>query len=226
MSHKTLIETDDGSHTVFSETFGTSYHSHHGAAQESQHVFMAAGLLPVLARADKKPVKVLDMGMGTGLNALLALAAAEGLQAPVQYEGIEAYPLTTEEAGRLNYTDILSLTQHQPLFMAMHQCPWDELQQLGPCFSFLKRRVLFEDLEPMPDADVIFFDAFSPAAQPWAWKSAFLAKMHASLVPGGVLVTYCAKGVVKRTLRALGFTVEGLPGPAGKREMTRATKMA
>jgi tRNA U34 5-methylaminomethyl-2-thiouridine-forming methyltransferase MnmC len=216
-----LLDTQDGSHTLLSKKFGVSYHSKYGAIKESQHVFIDAGLKARMLR-DKEPISILECGFGTGLNALLAYLCAEQHQRIITYEGVEAFPITLEVASSLNYPQILQVPQAP--FIKMHEVAWNQQQKLSSYFSFQKTLGKFEEQTYEHQFDVLFFDAFAPTAQPELWDLNLLSKAYKALRPGGVLVTYCAKGVVKRTLKAVGFRVETLPGPPGKREMTRGVK--
>jgi tRNA U34 5-methylaminomethyl-2-thiouridine-forming methyltransferase MnmC len=222
MKELEIFNTQDGSHSVFSPTFGVSYHSKYGAIQESQHVFIAAGLLE--KASTQKDISILEIGWGTGLNALMTLVEAERRQLTIHYTGVENYPLSLEEASALNYPEELEVSEKREVFEEMHRMPWGEPQTLSPNFSFTKLRQKFQDLTIKDSFDVIYFDAFSPSAQPELWETAVLGIMYDALKTDGILVTYCAKGAVKRALKSLGFSIEALPGPPGKREMTRAKK--
>lgn len=218
-----LIVTQDGSHSLFSERFGEQYHSKYGAIRESRHVFIESGLFYKLASADK--LNILEIGFGSGLNAFMTYI--ETLQRPkhIYYETIEAYPLPLSEAKKLNFPEQLKAVEHQQAFLQMHELPWDEPFDLSEKFTFKKSLKLFEDInEHGLLFDLIYFDAFAPGTQPELWENPVLSRICAKLSTGGVLVTYSAKGSVKRNLKSLGLTVENLPGPPGKREMIRATK--
>lgn len=217
-----IFETQDGSHSLFSEQHGVSYHSKYGAIQESQHVFIESGLYYKMT--GNKSLSVLEIGLGTGLNAFMTLLEAEKHQIKIDYTAAEAYPVSREEALQLNYPDLLESKDWANQFMSIHECDWGESHQLSPNFSFTKLLTRFEELNFTETFDVIYFDAFAPTAQPELWETPVMAIMYRSLKPGGVMTTYCAKGAVKRTLKALGFEIEALPGPPGKREMTRAIK--
>ncbi len=217
-----LVETRDGSHTVESHQFGATYHSRYGAIQESRHVFIEAGLF--CQTILKKDLAVLEMGFGTGLNALLTAVEAERLPCQIRYETIEAYPLSLEMVVRLNYPELLSLPESRSWFQAMHAAPHGDWVDIHPHFRFRKHIGRMEAFAAPPSFDVAYFDAFAPETQPELWTEDVLGRVYDALLPGGVLVTYCAKGAVKRTLKALGFVLEALPGPPGKREMTRAVK--
>lgn len=222
MSEDSIFETQDGSHSILSHKFGVSYHSKYGAITESRHVFLEAGLLPKLM--EKEQVNILEIGFGTGLNAFLTFLEIQERNVTVKYEAIEAYPVTKDQFRALNYPSILQRNDLFSFFVKLHESEWGVQHQMAPNFSFKKENMLFEDLNLNPQFDVIYFDAFAPSAQPELWEESLLEKMYQALLPGGVLVTYCAKGIVKRRLKAMGFKVERLPGPPGKREMTRGVK--
>ncbi len=217
-----LVETRDGSHTVESQQFGATYHSRYGAIQESRHVFIEAGLF--CQTILKKELAVLEMGFGTGLNALLSAVEAERFSCRIHYETVEAYPLPPEIVVRLNYPEQLALPESRAWFQAMHDAPHDMWVSIHPHFRFRKHIGRMEDFVAPPSFDLAYFDAFAPETQPELWTENVLGRVYEALLPGGALVTYCAKGAVKRTLKALGFVLEALPGPPGKREMTRAVK--
>lgn len=218
-----IIETQDGSHTVVSPQFGVTYHSRYGALRESRHVFIEAGL--AMKIRPQKPIAILELGFGSGLNALLAALEAERNQCNIYYETIEAYPMNEAHAEALNYPEQLGMPERKALLMAMHRAPFGQSLEISPYFCFKKIHAQFEQLKYAPQFDVVFFDAFAPETQPELWTEEVLGIMFDALLPGGILVTYCAKGAVKRTLRALGFEIESIPGPPGKREMTRAKKI-
>lgn len=223
MSKGTIFETQDGSHSIYSQDHGVSYHSKYGAIQESQHVFIGAGLRHLAI--GRSSVAILELGFGTGLNAYLSLLEAVARKLEIYYEAVEAFPISVEEASLLNYPSrVAAPAALSGQFMELHSLPWDEEHSLNPYYTLKKVRSTFEDYLPPPRFDVIFFDAFAPNAQPELWEETMFGKMYEALAPDGVLVTYCAKGVVKRRLRAVGFEVEALPGPPGKREMTRGVK--
>lgn len=217
-----IIETQDGSHSIFSPTFGVSYHSKYGAIQESQHVFIEAGLFE--ASLIKKSIRVLEIGFGTGLNALMTRIEADRRQLEIEYTSVENFPVPISEALQLNYPETLQETGYRQDFESMHQVEWGIKSEIGANFTFTKLRQTFESLQFNASFDLIYFDAFAPSAQPELWEAEVLGIMYDALAENGIFVTYCAKGAVKRTLKALGFTVEALPGPPGKREMTRAKK--
>ena len=222
MSDRSIIETQDGSHSIFSTQFGESYHSRYGAIQESQHVFLEAGLYTLAI--EKKNMRILEIGFGTGLNAFLTLLAAAKRTLQIYYEAVEAYPISQQEAGQLNFTTLLGAPGIKASFKKIHATEWEVPVEIIPGFTLKKHQAFFQDLSYNKQFDLIYYDAFAPKAQPELWEQPLFEKMYQALVPGGVLVTYCAKGVVKRTLKQVGFTVQALPGPPGKREMTHCTK--
>lgn len=213
--------TDDGSHSMFSEKHGVSYHSKYGAIQETEHVFINAAFRHQLSSSPSS-LTILDIGFGTGLNAYMTLLEANQHQVKVNYTGIEAYPISMETVQTLNYAEFLQ--QDNYIFRKLHQVTWNEVHTLSAFFGFIKNKKRFEDLNFENQFDIIYFDAFAPNAQPELWEEVILQKMFDALKVNGVLTTYCAKGIVKRTLKKVGFTIEAIPGPPGKREMTRAIK--
>lgn len=212
--------TGDGSSTLYSEKYGETYHSRHGAIQESMHVFIEMGLraLP----PDKKEISILEMGLGTGLNALLTAVHQE--DRIINYVGIEAEPISEETANGLNYTE--ALAESETILNQIHALPWNESHTLQTDFQLFKFKGKLEEFEPGSEQkfDLIYFDAFAPGTQPELWTEAVFEKLFAYCNPGAMLTTYCAKGAVRRAMIAAGFEVERLPGPPGKREMLRATR--
>ncbi|MFZ2900056.1 MAG: tRNA (5-methylaminomethyl-2-thiouridine)(34)-methyltransferase MnmD [Saprospiraceae bacterium] len=217
-----IILTSDGSHTILSSRYGVTYHSRFGAIQESMHVFIQAGLHYKAAQSSR--LSVLEMGFGTGLNALLTLIEAQRKHIDIDYATVEAFPLDIQQAAQLNFTTVLEMPELEETFQRMHRMDWGLRTALAPGFHFTKWKTAFEQYQPERPFDIIYFDAFAPGAQPELWELPLLEKMYTALAPGGVLTTYCAKGSVKRNLKSLGFSLEALEGPPGKREMTRAIK--
>lgn len=221
--HNQLITSDDGSHTLISNQFGVSYHSLHGAIQESRTVFLAAGLH--YARHNLlAEIKILEMGFGTGLNALLTLIEAEKYHFPIQFNTLEAYPVSTQQADTLNYIDILDCSKYSDAFRLMHNTLSGQTLQLSKYCSFTKHITKIEDFLPNDKYNLVFYDAFAPTTQPELWDELMMKRIYDLLDNQAVLVSYCAKGSFKRALKAAGFILEPLPGPKGKREMTRALK--
>lgn len=221
-----LLITADGSHTIAIHDMQVTYHSRHGAIQESMHVFLKAGLevvspLPV--------IKILEMGFGTGLNALLTLQYAIQHNQPVYYQSFELYPLTPAEAATLNYANQLPENEadYNKLFEVMHGSSWNTDMVIHPLFTLHKTNQSLHDLPLSPaveNVDLIYYDAFAPAAQPDLWTAEMFTKLFHTLKPGGKLVTYCSKSIVRKAMQEAGFAVEKVPGPPGKREMLRATR--
>lgn len=224
MVQPSLFLTSDGSHSLRSETFQVPYHSIHGAIQESQHVFMEAGFQQCLERGLKQ-INVLEMGFGTGLNAYLCLlAAAEHPELEVHYYTIEQFPISMDMVKQLNYPAQLGFPDDERFF-ALHQSDCYFEVQITENFFLHKQLSDLCDPDFTPPqhwAHTVFFDAFAPESQPQLWEEPALKKIRDAMAPGGNFVTYCAKGIVKRRLKALGLSVSALPGPPGKREMTRA----
>lgn len=220
-----VITTADGSSTVSIPEMNVTYHSTHGAVRESLHVFIQAGLNSLLP--DHSVVSILEMGFGTGLNALLTLIEAETVKKPVHYTAIELYPLEQEQIKSLNYCHQLDRNDLQPVFQKLHSSAWEKEIPVFEYFTLFKSGsdlLKFENPRSGQFFDLIYFDAFAPTAQPQLWTAAIFEKLFALLSPGGILVTYCSKGDVRRAMQAAGFKVEKLTGPPGKREMVRAWK--
>jgi tRNA U34 5-methylaminomethyl-2-thiouridine-forming methyltransferase MnmC len=213
--------TDDGSHTLLSSEHGVSYHSKHGAITETYHVFIDAALR--FKAAVQKDIRILEIGFGTGLNAYITLLEAIKRNLNIDYTAVEAYPITLEDAVQLNYKDQID-SEYSALFIELHKASWDKESAIHDQFYLRKALKKIETITAENTYDIIYFDAFAPNAQPELWNKDIMQRMYNALKPTGLLTTYCAKGVVKRTMKAVGFTVERLPGPPGKREMTRALK--
>ncbi|GAB5418942.1 MAG: tRNA (5-methylaminomethyl-2-thiouridine)(34)-methyltransferase MnmD [Crocinitomicaceae bacterium] len=215
-----IAKTADGSTTIFIPEMNENYHSHHGAIQEAEHVFIKNGL----EYLQKNKVRIFELGFGTGLNALLTYKRAMELSVEVDYLGLEAFPVESELIEGLNYVAQIG-QELGGVFQEMHSSPWNAKTSWGE-FSLTKvdRKIQELNIEGL-EFDLIYFDAFGPRAQDEMWQLPVLEKVSAMLPSGGVLVTYCAQGQFKRHLKSLGFKIERLPGPPGKREMTRATKV-
>jgi tRNA U34 5-methylaminomethyl-2-thiouridine-forming methyltransferase MnmC len=220
-----IIPTADGSVTISIPASGVTYHSKHGAIQESMHVFIGAGLHHILSKAiTRNPLRILEMGFGTGLNALLVLQESIRTGLPVVYETIEAFPLENVVYSQLNYCAQLQAPELQPMFLQLHEAAWDTTNTITTGFSFIKRNTTLEKFSSPGSFDLIFYDAFAPSAQPELWTEEVFRKLYGLLHPGGFLTTYCSKGDVRRAMMAAGFSIEKIPGPPGKREMVRAGK--
>jgi len=220
MSDNQLIITSDGSHSLFSQKHGVSYHSKYGAIQETQHVFINAGFQHKLPTTS---LSILGIGFGTGLNAFMTFLESKKHNIDIQYIGVEAYPLSLETITEFNFSEILK--EEESVFQKMHALDWETPLTLSDHFQLTKMKMMIEDIDFENQFDLIYFDAFGPGSQPKLWEEPILQKMYDALKMDGVLTTYCAKGSVKRGLKKVGFTIEALPGPPGKREMTRAIKI-
>jgi tRNA U34 5-methylaminomethyl-2-thiouridine-forming methyltransferase MnmC len=214
-----IIQTSDGSTTIHLPDWDENYHSKHGAIQEAQHVFIKNGF----SLFKGKPVSIMEIGFGTGLNAFMTFLEADNQQ-HVDYTGIEAYPVSAEEVLSMNYVSELKAEKYQDVFNSMHQSGWEVKTVISTNFSLTKRKQFFNEINDTGQYDLIYFDAFGYRVQPELWSTEIFRKMHNALKPYGVLVTYAARGVVKRSMIEVGFTVEKLAGPPGKREMFRAIK--
>lgn len=217
--------TADGSNTLYVPALDEHYHSTHGAVQEAQHVYVGAGLEPALAAAGGEPVWVLEVGFGTGLNALLSLQRSLAGTTKVLYDTIEKYPLPAAVVEQLAVERYVLNPELLDYHQQLHAATWNAPVALTPQFALHKIAGALQDT-PLPVATyhVVYFDAFAPEKQPDMWTDAVFEQLYAATAPGGMLVSYCAKGSFRRNLRAAGWLVEKLPGPAGKREMTRARK--
>ncbi len=222
-----IITTADGSKTIHIEDWNEQYHSKHGAILEAKHVFIKHGLHHIcyaeLVSASTKSISILEIGFGTGLNAFITCLEAEKLNLNINYVGVEAYPVSSEEIAALNYADLIS-KEKETIFNKLHEVSWGEKHSLSNYFSLTKRKQFFEDINDIEKYNLIYFDAFGARVQPELWIEAIFKIMFAALKPKGVLVTYSAKGSVRRAMQSVGFTVERLEGPLGKREMLRAKK--
>jgi tRNA U34 5-methylaminomethyl-2-thiouridine-forming methyltransferase MnmC len=218
--------TADGSPTLYVPALDEHYHSHHGAAQESRHVFIEAGLRPLLDAGwgQNGLLCILEVGLGTALNALLTLEAARAAGALISYDGYETFPLPTTALTALS-AQWAKKPSLSIAFKEIHAAPWGVVMEIDETLFLTKIQ------QPVQDADLgtdfyglIYFDAFAPEKQPELWTEEVFRKLYAAAAPGAVLVSYCAQGQFRRNLRAAGWLTEKLPGPPGKREMTRARK--
>ena len=222
MSDTEIIITADGSHSLRNRVMDETYHSVHGAVQESLHVFIKSGLDFLMGQSHSPDVRILEMGLGTGLNAFLTCRhVAEGKQ-KIFYTSVEAFPLEEDVWSKLNYADSPDL---KSIFARLHQVSWESFQSLSPNFQIRKVRAKMQEMNLEPESfDLVYYDAFAPSKQPEMWELPILKNVADSMKPGGVFVTYCAKGQLKRDLVSVGLKVETLQGPPGKKEMIRAHK--
>jgi tRNA U34 5-methylaminomethyl-2-thiouridine-forming methyltransferase MnmC len=225
---RNIITTADGSKTIQIEEWNEQYHSVHGAIQEAYHVFIKHGLYYFNEQHSnlKQPISVLEIGYGTGLNAFITLIEAEKLNVDINYVGVEAYPVTIDEIQQLNYPTALKAENKAHLFDCLHTSSWNKKNEIDKGFALRKLEKTFFEIDDKNIFDIIYFDAFGARVQPELWTEVIFQKMYDALKTHGILVTYSAKGSVRRAMQAVGFKVEKLPGPPGKREMLRALKEA
>ncbi|PKP25352.1 MAG: SAM-dependent methyltransferase [Bacteroidetes bacterium HGW-Bacteroidetes-2] len=212
-----IVTTSDGSSTIYFAEWNEHYHSIHGAIQEAYHVFIKMGL----SLFSSGEVAILEIGFGTGLNAFITLLEANNRNLNIFYEGVEAYPITLNEVVQLNYPKQLNAPEE--LFNKLHSIDWEKKVKITSKFYLKKRNQFFEQINDVSLFDLIYFDAFGAGVQPELWTESIFKKMYKALKPNGVLVTYAAKGSVRRAMQKVGFKVERLAGPPGKREMLRGT---
>lgn len=218
-----LLHTEDGSHTIRNIELNETYHSIHGAIQESNHVFITHGL-DYVAKSNPKSFKILEVGFGTGLNALLSALDKNSRGIPKIYDAIDAFPLSEELTDQLNYPEYMDDPNAKDLLKSLHSSPWGHSIPITSDFTLKKIKGNIQSVAlPKADYDLIYYDAFAPSKQPEVWDRAVLSNVIRAMKNGGILVTYCAKGQFKRDLKSLSMTVESLPGPIGKLEMVRAT---
>ena len=218
-----IITTADGSKTIHIEDWNEQYHSKHGAIQEAQHVFIKEGLQHYSANNKSTSIDILEIGFGTGLNAFLTLLEADNIKSKINYVGVEAYPVSIDDISQLNYVELIS-ADNETVFNKLHTVSWGKEHEITSKFKLQKRQQFFSEIKDNNAFDLIYFDAFGASVQPELWLKSIFEKMYKALKPNGVLVTYAAIGEVKRNMKALGFIVERLKGPPGKRHMLRATK--
>tara|TARA_B100001758_G_scaffold247581_1_gene266035 strand:+ start:12015 stop:12728 length:714 start_codon:yes stop_codon:yes gene_type:complete len=214
-----LVITNDGSHSIFHSKINECYHSKHGAIVEAEHVFIRNGF----SAAHKKQLNILEIGFGTGLNALLTLQKAVQKKITVNYHTVELYPLDKIHYSKLNFTELIGIEKDN--LLRLHTSKWEEECKINTFFNFKKINTDLQKFISELKFDIIYFDAFSPEKQPELWTNTVFMKMHNYLKKDGFLVTYCAKGIVKRTMKSVGFEIIVLDGPPGKRQMTRANKL-
>lgn len=220
-----IITTADGSDSISIPAMQVTYHSVHGAVQESNHVFIKEGLQYFLSQhPGTDPLRIFEMGFGTGLNALLTYAETLHSNLSVQYVSIEAFPLEQSLFRQLNYCAQIQRTDLTPKFAAMQDAPWDHPTDISSQFRLYKRQDSLTTYQPREPVHLIFFDAFAPTAQPELWTTEIFSMLHDMLYPGGILTTYCSKSSVRRAMMEAGFSVHKIPGPPRKREMVRAVR--
>ncbi len=211
--------------TIHLPEWNEQYHSKHGAVQEARHVFLKMGLHAFLEKVNRKQISILEIGFGTGLNAFLTILEAEKLDIKIDYTGVEAFPVSPDEVEHLNYPEAAEAKERGDIFQKLHDTEWEKVEEITTFFSLTKQQKKFSEISDQEQYDLIYFDAFGARVQPELWTEEIFRLMFAALKSGGVLVTYAAKGSVRRAMLACGFQVEKLQGPPGKREMLRAVKL-
>ena len=216
-----LMVTADGSHTAINQALDKTYHSIHGAYQESQRVYIELGLLAAFEKFPTSELHIFEMGFGTGLNALLTVREATLHKRPIVYTAVDAYPMLEEDARQLNFDELLETNY----LAQLHESPWNELIEINPYFTLTKIDSRLQDFQTTDRFHLIYYDAFAPTAQPELWEPEIFAQMAHLLLSGGMLTTYCSRSYVQRNLRAAGLTVEKHNGPMHKRDILRAVKI-
>jgi len=215
-----IIITSDGSTSIHLPAWEESYHSKHGAIQEAQHVFIKNGL----SLCKGQSVSVLEIGFGTGLNAFITFLQSQKNKQKIDYVGVEGFPISPEEVLQMNYVNQLNANQFESEFKMMHTSDWNENVTISDTFRLTKRKQLFNEINDKNQFDIIYFDAFGFRVQPELWSVEIFTKMFEALKPGGILVTYACRGPIKNAMKEVGFRIEKLAGPPGKREMLRGWK--
>lgn len=215
-----IITTADGSVTIRLPEWDECYHSKHGAVQEARHVFIQNGL----SLFQGQPVSILEIGFGTGLNAFITAIEAESNQQQISYTGIEAFPVSADEAAKLNYADAVGNPDKADLLQAMHRTEWNRPEAITEFFTLEKIEMKFQDIDLEGKFDLIYFDAFGFRVQPELWSADIFKRMYMALKQNGLLVTYAARTIIRDNMRSAGFQVVKKPGPPGKREMMQGVK--
>ncbi|MBX2931728.1 MAG: tRNA (5-methylaminomethyl-2-thiouridine)(34)-methyltransferase MnmD [Chitinophagaceae bacterium] len=218
---KEIIATSDGSHTISIPELSITYHSKYGSIQESKHIFINAGLAFYENLYHKKSISIFEMGFGTGLNALLSWQYALQQKTSIHYTSIELHPISANEIEQLNYGKLLNTEKE---FLQIHTAKWNHVETMHPLFSLHKIHNSLIHFSTSNLFDIIFYDAFAPTAQPELWTTEIFNTLYSLLKPNGVLVTYCSKSYVRKNMEAVGFIIQKIKGPIGKREMIRAIK--
>lgn len=217
---KEIITTSDGSETLYLPEFDETYHSKFGAIREAYHVFIENGL----GLFKNRPVSILEMGFGTGLNTFITYIESNRESQKIHYTSIDAYPLLFDEAVKMNYGQLLKDGKEYSAFNKIHSCGWEIENKLSDNFILIKKQQFFDTINIESAFDLIYFDAFSYRVQPELWSLEMFKKMYLTLKPNGVLVTYACRKIIKNAMLGAGFNIEVLPGPLGRREMLRAIK--
>lgn len=221
---KKYFLTADGSPTLYMEVFNEYYHSKHGAVQEAKHVYLKKGLAYWQSLHPQSTLcTIFEMGLGTGLNAVLTAEEALKQTLPIHYHSIEAYPLSSAELNEAKFSSFYQGKEKQ-LYTAIHDCPWGKDVEISTYFTLHKIHSLLQNYTPQQTFDVVYYDAFGARSQPEIWEDSCFDALVSAMNPGGVFVTYSAKGSVRRALEKRGLVVELVPGPPGKREMIRGVR--
>ncbi len=215
-----IEETADGSPTLYREDIDEHYHSVKGALAESRHVYLKTGWSK--AAETSRPVRVFEVGFGSGLNAAITAYAAMESKVATEYYAVELYPLPQET------TELISKgieKEYREVLESVNQAPWETAVEINQYFTLHKLEADLLKMMLPAKLDAVYFDAFAPEKQPEMWDEIIFQKLYDAMSHGGVLTTYCAKGSIRRMLQQIGFLTERLPGPpGGKREIMRATK--
>ncbi|HPB57747.1 MAG TPA: tRNA (5-methylaminomethyl-2-thiouridine)(34)-methyltransferase MnmD [Bacteroidales bacterium] len=221
---RSILITEDGSTSLKVDDLDEGFHSHFGAIQESQHIFIGAGLNSITPNPDAT-LSILEIGFGTGLNCFLTIPQMISRGEKLYYEAIEKYPLSQEEYQALNYKQLIQFPDSDSIFQQITEVPYDQVAQITPYFQLYKRELDFRKAQWEKERfDLVYFDPFSPDKQPEMWSLPVVSEVYQAMKPNGVLVTYSTKGTVKRVFKEAGFKIEKIPGPPGKREILRALK--
>lgn len=220
-----IIITRDGSTSLYIPEINETYHSRFGAIQEAEHVFIKEGLDFFINKQQLSQLRILEIGFGTGLNALVTLTAASKLNVSVDYVGIEAFPVPKELLNELNFTTLLTTSDQSVFFDRIHNVSWEQKHEITSLFHLTKYQMYFQNIDFTDAFDIIYFDAFGFDVQPELWTETIFKKMYKALSINGLLVTYACRTIIKNNMLAAGFTIEKLPGAPGKREMLRANKI-
>jgi len=219
-----IIETKDGSHSLYVPELDETYHSRNGAITESLHVFIQNGLW-YLTDQGFTEISIFELGFGTGLNAFLTVIEAVQLNIRVQYTSIDPYPLPEKIVNALNYHQIRNISKSKEIFDQIHRISWNKDFPINKNFNLLKIKSTIQDFSINKNFNLVYYDAFAPNKQPDVWAIENLEKVYGMLNQNGIFVTYSAQGKLKKDLIAVGFTVDAVPGPPGKREIVRAIKI-
>jgi tRNA U34 5-methylaminomethyl-2-thiouridine-forming methyltransferase MnmC len=220
-----IIDTGDGSRTLFLEEINETYHSKHGAVQESLHVFIKNGLRYMFSEKPGRLLRIFELGLGTGLNALLTANESAKYKIPVEYTSLEPFPVPIEVIKELGYDEVIAYPYGDKVMNEIHECGWEKFHSIHSFFKIRKiHKTIRQYSAESKHFNLVYFDAFAPNKQPEIWQKDILRKVYDLMTGKSALVTYCAKGQVKRDMKDIGYTVHTLQGPLGKKEMIRGFK--